>query len=99
MLFRSYAGADRYGTAAIAAGQWPEGQRTVFVASGVSFADGLAAGPAGSQEGAPLLLVPSCGLPSVVRDAISRLSPQRVIVVGGSSAVCDQTLAELESLL
>lgn len=43
----------------------------------------------------PILLVPACGaVPDATGSAITDLDPQRVIALGGTSAVCSQTLAE-----
>ena len=87
------AGADRYATAVqgVAAAGWQTAD-TVYLASGTAFPDGLAVGPLAAKNGAPLLLVPSCDLPATVSDALTRLQPRNVVVVGGAAAVCDNVL-------
>ncbi|HEX7196396.1 MAG TPA: S8 family serine peptidase, partial [Candidatus Limnocylindria bacterium] len=61
-------GVDRYATAVSLSSKSfaANSVGTVYVASGTSFPDGLAAGPVAGMRGGPLLLVPSTGLPSVV---------------------------------
>ena len=90
------AGTDRYGTAAAAAAAgWPSTTTYVYVASGLTFPDGLSAGPLAGLNGAPLLLVPACSLPATVAAALQQLHPLHVEVVGGSAAVCDAVLSRL----
>ena len=90
------AGADRYDTSAsLAALGWPGTSPVVFIASGTNFPDGLAAGPLAAVRGAPLLLVAPCSLPDPVRTAVSRLDPERVVVLGGTSSVCETVNGEL----
>ncbi|QCR18552.1 cell wall-binding repeat-containing protein [Agrococcus sp. SGAir0287] len=81
-------GANRYETA-VAASQagYPEGAGVVYVASGVNYPDGLTAGPAAAVEGGPLLLTDPAQAPTVVLDEIERLSPSRIVIVGGTGAI------------
>jgi len=90
-------GADRFATSVAAADMgWPDTSGTVYVAGGGGFADGLAAGVAAAGAQAPLLLVPACGeVPASVTDAIRRLRPTSLVVVGGPAAVCEQVLERL----
>ena len=56
------------------------------------FADAVAAG---SLTDGPVLLVPTCGaVPAIVVDEVARLSPSRVVALGGTGAVCGQVLAD-----
>ena len=90
------AGTDRYGTAASAAAAgWPSSTTYVYVASGLTFPDGLSSGPLAGLTGAPLLLVPTCSLPATVAAALQQLHPLHVEVVGGTAAVCDAVLSRL----
>lgn len=90
-------GTDRYATAAAAARVgWTSGTETVYVASGLGFADGLSAGVAAAVDGAPLLLVPSCGaLPASVDDELGRLDPGQVFAVGGEASICSAMLNQV----
>ena len=90
------AGTDRYGTAASAAAAgWPSSTTYVYVASGLTFPDGLSSGPLAGLTGAPLLLVPTCSLPATVAASLHQLHPLHVEVVGGTAAVCDAVLSQL----
>lgn len=100
-------GLDRFATAADIArsvaerrgiGSWPGKGRTAFIASGVSPADALAAGPIASAAGIPLLLTRSTALPAPTAAAITELGIQHVVILGGTAAVSapvSQTLAQL----
>lgn len=90
------AGNDRYETAAaLATSQFAKvngSVAAVVIATGQNFPDAVAAGAAGL----PVLLVPSTGsAPQVVKDALVALNPLGVIVMGGTGAVSQATLASL----
>lgn len=92
------AGESRYHTAiAVSQHAHPAGARTVFIADGRGFADALSAGPAAAQNDAPLLLVPGAWLPTYVSDELRRLSPTRIVVLGGAPSVSDGVLQALRS--
>lgn len=93
-------GADRYSTSvAISKNTYPHSKGgTVFVATGATFPDALAAGPAAAEVSAPLLLVPRAGtLPQVVAAELTRLAPTQVYIVGGEGAVSKQMAAQVRS--
>lgn len=95
-----HAGSDRFSTAVLlsqATYPTPAGGGTVYVSVGTQFADGLAAAPAAAQVDAPLLLVQTNGLPSVVRTELQRLNPARIVVVGGEGVVSAATFAALQA--
>lgn len=81
------AGDDRYATAAAVSKQFDPGVPVAFVASGLGFADALAAGPAAAKLGGPVLLVTGTSIPPSTQAELERLDPQRIIVVGGESVV------------
>jgi putative cell wall-binding protein len=90
------AGASRYETAVrISSATFPEGAAAVVIASGESFPDGLAAGPLAAIEGGPVLLAAHDTLPQITRDELVRLHPEKVFVVGGTSALSDDVLAAI----
>ena len=94
-------GSDRYGTAvALSERLFPQagGAQTVFIASGNSFADGLALSALASYVGGPLLLTATSSVPPAVVAEIRRLSPQEIVVAGGEGAVSDAAFAKLEGL-
>jgi putative cell wall-binding protein/streptogramin lyase len=82
------AGPDRYATAVeISEQAFPGPVDTVYLASGNTYADALSAGPVAALEDAPLLLTDKSTLPSVVASELGRLSPDEIVVVGGTGAV------------
>jgi len=86
------AGTTRFGTAAAVAEAYEPGVDVAFVASGAGFPDALAGGAAAAHAGAPLLLVAddeSGAVPRETREALERLRPGRVVVLGGDVAVPD----------
>lgn len=89
-------GNDRYATAAAAARrEFPAGVEVVYLASGESFADALAAGPLAAHHSSPLLLTGPTTLPQPTRDELRRLDPAEIVVVGGSAAVSEEVEREL----
>jgi len=92
------AGPDRYATsAALSAATFPPGVPVAYVASGADFADALAVGPVAGRAGAPILTVPTDGIPASVAAELDRLHPGRIVVVGGTAAVSaavEQALGE-----
>jgi len=95
-------GATRYETAiAISQAGFPNpvtSTPVVFVASGVNFPDALSAGPAAAALGGPLLLTSPTSLPTVVRNEIQRLNPDKIYVVGGTGAVSAAVYSALAPL-
>ncbi len=90
------AGPDRYETATrISFDAFASGVATVYVASGLDWPDALAAVPQAARTGSPLLLTRPDRIPPVVRQELQRLAPQRIIVLGGPSAVSEAVAAEL----
>jgi putative cell wall-binding protein len=93
---RRLSGADRVATAtAISRDAFPDGAAVVHVATGERFPDALAAGPAAAAAGGPVLLVSRDQLPEATRDELQRLSPERVVVVGGQVAIADDVLEDI----
>lgn len=90
------AGADRYATAvATAAQRWQPGLEQVFVATGTNFPDALAGGALAGSIDAPLLLTEPGRLPEVTANELTRLSPERIVVLGGPAAVADAVVDQL----
>lgn len=87
-------GGDRYATSvAVARRAFPDGAEHVYVASGGNSPDAVAGG---ALTRGPILLVPPGGgdVPAVVRDAVADLAPDRVVALGGRSAVSQEQLAD-----
>ena len=81
-------GSTRYDTsAAVSAASFSPGVGVAFVASGVTFPDAMAAAAVAGRDHAPVLLTSATGLSSSVQAELRRLSPARIVVVGGTAAV------------
>ena len=92
------AGADRYETAAaISQAAFPGGADVVFVASGTNYPDALVAVPAAAAAGGPILLSLPTGVPQATIDEITRLAPDRIVVLGGTGALSVGVEARLKS--
>lgn len=91
-------GADRYEVAAQVARLVPAPAQRAWIASGRSFPDALAAGPAAAKQGSALLLTRPTSLPSVTTSALHRLDPPRIYVAGGSGAVANSVVTALRWL-
>ena len=83
-----FSGGDRYLTAvAISQGTFAPGVPSVYLASGIGFADALAGGSPAALAPGPLLLSPRECLPPEVKAEIDRLGPDNIIVLGGTGAL------------
>lgn len=83
-------GADRYETAAaVSRSAFAPGVPAVLVATGATFPDALAAGPAAIKAGGPVLLTRGDVLPQATRDELARLAPSAVYLLGGTGAVSE----------
>ncbi|MFB2580907.1 cell wall-binding repeat-containing protein [Herbiconiux sp. P15] len=90
------AGADRYEVATnVSQLSYPDGAETVVLVSGQNFSDALSAAPLATHSEAPLLLTTAAGLPDAVRSEITRLSPSKIVVVGGPNSVSNAVLEDL----
>ncbi|HEX9550698.1 MAG TPA: M14 family zinc carboxypeptidase [Candidatus Limnocylindrales bacterium] len=94
-------GADRYATAvAISQRLFPDGDApVVYLVSGETFADALSAGPAAARAGGVVLLTAKLTLPPVVEAELVRLSPERVVFLGGTSAVSSAVADRVRTVL
>lgn len=92
-----HAGADRYATAVAIARQMPAATRA-FVASGVSFADALAASAPAAREGWPILLTTAGSLPAATADYLSEGSIGQAIIAGGGKVVGTAVAERLKQL-
>lgn len=95
-------GEDRYETAVELAGWFGQDVDTVYITTGEEYPDGLAAGSVAAKaadsttnEPGPVLLVKPDEIPSATADALERLEPRNISVVGGVDAVQPDTLNAL----
>ncbi|WP_165700183.1 cell wall-binding repeat-containing protein [Ornithinimicrobium ciconiae] len=101
---RRIAGADRYETAALIAAEYGSVE-TVYVAtgqgdmdSGLALADALTAASLAGSEGSPVVLTRSGSLPAATAEVITELGVANIVVIGGTGAVSDDVLAQLNEL-
>jgi len=91
------AGTDRYATAAaISRAAFPSGASIVYIVTGSTFPDGLAASAVAARAKAPILLSHAGSLPSTTSTELRRLAPSQIVVMGGPSAVGDAVLQQLK---
>lgn len=82
------AGETRYDTAVmLSEATYPDGADTVVVATGEDFPDALSGAAAAARLKAPVLLTMQGTLPTSTRDELTRLGADRVIILGGETAV------------
>jgi len=92
------AGADRYETAVkISRATHSSTVDTLYVTAGTSFVEPLAAGPVAAVSQSGLLLVKPDSIPGVVANEISRLSPSKIVVVGGGVVVSQAVVNQLSA--
>lgn len=98
-VVRRTAGADRFATAAaLSQLAFPDGAAVAFVATGGGYADALAGAPAAGVGGGPLLLTMPTSLPAATEGELRRLSPDRIVVLGGPAVVSTSIEEQLRSL-
>ncbi len=89
-------GADRYATAAQVAEQFPVGGPVAYLATGTAFPDALTGAALAARSPGPVLLVAADGVPAATAQALARLQPQQIVVLGGEGAVPPTTLTQLQ---
>lgn len=90
------AGTDRYATAAaISRARFGPGVAVAYIATGTSFPDALAGAAAAAHDAGPVLLTARDTLPAATQDELTRLRPDRVVVLGGPGVISDAVAAAL----
>ena len=89
-------GTDRYGTAAAVAARTATAD-VVYVATGADYPDALAASAKAGSVDAPVLLTKPGRVPEETLEQLDRLSPDSIIVLGGTAAVEDVVYDELRA--
>lgn len=96
--FERWAGNDRYATSVrVSQEAFPTGADVVFLATGQSFPDALAAGPAAATLDAPILLTATNQLPAVVSSELQRLAPTTVYLLGGVAAISSTVESQVDA--
>ncbi|HEX2141552.1 MAG TPA: cell wall-binding repeat-containing protein, partial [Candidatus Limnocylindria bacterium] len=92
------AGGDRYATAAKISQAHFSHASVAYVATGANFPDALSGGAAAGKDGGPILLVQRTEVPAATAAELKRLDPDKIVVLGSSSAVSDGVAAALAKL-
>lgn len=94
------AGADRYATSiAISRAHYPYHVQRVYLVTGANFADALSASAAASSYFSPVLLTPPTGLTPALKAELTRLNPERIVIVGGTGALTGALEKQLSTYL
>jgi putative cell wall-binding protein len=94
-----WSGATRYETAtSVSREAYPEGSRSVVVASGETWPDALAAAPLAGALDAPVLLTLSAVLAPETRAEIERLGATDAYIIGGTGAVSQSAETALRAI-
>ncbi|MET1042798.1 MAG: peroxidase family protein [Microbacteriaceae bacterium] len=89
-------GATLFDTAAeISKATFSAGVDVAYVATGHDFPDALAGSAVAARDGAPVLLVEKDRIPSATSAELTRLRPQRIVVLGGPLVVGATVEAQL----
>lgn len=91
-------GANRYDTSAELATDWSSAS-TVYLASGREPADALSGGAAAAYRDAPMMLVDGHALDAPVVRQLTRLTPDRVVLLGGTGRIDPDIVREVRRLL
>ena len=91
-------GQTAYDTAAaISAATFAPGAPVAYVATGQNFPDALAGGAVAARDGAPIVLVGQNSVTGGGASALTRLNPQRIVLLGGPNAVSENVLNQLRT--
>lgn len=92
------AGNTEYDTAvSVSKKGWPNGSKKVIIVNGDIIADGISATPLAATYDAPLLIVKKDTLPKVIDEELKRLSPEEIIIVGGTNTINDSVCNSIAS--
>lgn len=86
-LVQRVQGSNAYGTAASLAQFYPSGLDVVYVTTAANYPDALSSAARAGRLDAPVLLTAPTVLPGDTKTALSQLRPDRIVLVGGTSAV------------
>ena len=94
---RRLAGADAASTAAaVSADTYKPGVLAAYVATDADYPDALAGGAVAGGQG-PILYTTTNTLPAATATELKRLTPKRIVVLGGPAAVSDSVVTSLQS--
>ncbi len=93
------AGDDRFATAIeISLDAFPEGADVAYVATGYNYPDALAGGPGAVKANGPILLSRVDSVPGETLSELRRLSPSRIVILGGEAALAPRVAEDLATI-
>ncbi|MGB3827971.1 MAG: cell wall-binding repeat-containing protein [Ornithinimicrobium sp.] len=92
------AGKGRYGTSRLIADRFSPGG-TVYIASGTTFPDALVGAARAARDGRPVVLTDPNGMPEDTDQALTRLRPDAMWLLGGTSVVSGTAASALSTHL
>jgi len=98
-VYERLSGADRFGTAADVADEIVAMGGTsdsVFLVTGMAFADAVSVAPLAFSQKMPILLTRADELPDPTVGAFASLDPSEMFVIGGTGAVSDEVVSALD---
>lgn len=93
------AGTDRYGTAAVIATSAFPGRPDVWLATGRNYPDALSGAPTAGVFADPILLANEDGVPPATLDALRRIQPRFVHLLGGKDVLPDSLKAQIVAVV
>ncbi len=96
-------GANKFETAAAISAEYAADVQTVYVASANDYPDALASSSLAGSQDVPVIVVKGTHdasddkIPAVIKDALKTLSPENVVIVGGTEAVDNSVQEWLEN--
>jgi putative cell wall-binding protein/peptidoglycan/xylan/chitin deacetylase (PgdA/CDA1 family) len=88
-------GADRFATSALVSASFPTNAPVAYIASGANYPDALAGAAAAGFRGGPVLLVLKDEIPAVISAELTRLSPESIVVLGGTDVISNSVQSTL----
>jgi surface protein len=90
-------GSDHYESAArLSALHFRSGVPVVFLVAGEDFSDALVTGPVADSSDGAILLVTATGIPTATANELERLRPERIVIVGGPTAISPNVAVEVK---
>lgn len=90
-------GKDRYETSSLISKNGWESASSVVICNGENFPDALCAAPLAKKYNAPILLVSKSGLSESTKEELSRLNPDKLIIIGGNGVIPDKAISEIKT--
>ncbi|WP_446897112.1 cell wall-binding repeat-containing protein [Clostridium sp. LBM24168] len=90
-------GKDRYETSSLISKNGWESASSVVICNGENFPDALCASSLAKKYNAPILLTSKSGLSESTKEELSRLNPDKVVIIGGNGVISDKIISEIKT--